>query len=520
MGLDVVVVLMCSAMWALHGVRLARAPIRQAWPAFVIVALGAGTTGLAFWLARPAAAHVAIAGVVGLLILPAMAVRSASRALRFGQISRARGLARLAVWLRPLPIQRRFRRAVEISWKLSRGEDVDLEEAIGELGVLGPVERAAHRVALLSWTNDYAAMANGLADAKVMAFALRAGMAAIVTSVTGETGTVAELVRLYRKLAKTKGLSRRTLDSASTLTAMAAYLGDEKTVEGYAAELRRDLPLERVAFMMATAQQRAGDADAAARTIDEAMKAESRMSVSGRERLVYRGQHPLEPVADHERQYAQETIEDVRSRLAARQALAPLGLHVSRRAPLTWAMTALLAAVFVWQSSQSRRVVFDAWGLVAPYAEKPDPWRMLTYAMLHVDVGHLLVNVVGLVIFGRFVEEHFGRSRWLLIYVAGALAGGAAFLWFTSALGVAIGASGAVLALFGATVARIGVDRPLRQSAQGRREVLFLMVIAAGQLVGDLLIAESSGSAHAGGFLMGLVLAAYLTNQSEDARQP
>ncbi len=513
MGFDVMVLLMCALLWAVHVVRLVRAPFRRAWPAFVIVGVGIGLSGGAFLLMRPAAPHVAVGAVATLLVVPALSVRAASKALRFGRIGRARALAWLAAFLRPLPIQRRFRTAVEISWRLSRGEVVDIERAIATLGATELVERAAHRVAFLSWTNDFTAMAEGLSEPAVMRFALRASMAAIVTTVTGETGTLVDLVRLHERLVKGKSLGRRTLDASGTLLAMAAYLGDVNTVRAFARELRSDFPPERLAFLRATAEQRAGDVEAARETVLQALRL-PRLSVSGRQRLLYRLENPMASLADHERPYVADMLDDVRRRLGARRVLASLGVGMSRPAPMSWVATAVLCAVFIWQGTQSRRVVFSAWGLIAPYASDPDPYRLLTYAMLHVDVGHLMVNLLGLLIFGRFVEQHFGKLGWSAIYFVGALAGAFAFLGFSTRLGVAIGASGAVMALFGATVGRIALDRRLRSTTQGKRELSFLAVIAAGQLVGDLLIAQSSGSAHAGGFLAGFVLGGLLTLRS------
>lgn len=509
MGFDVAVVLMCAGLWLLHGVRLARVPWRRAWPAHLIVLLGGGTTAAAFWWLRPAAPYVAIGAVVGLLIVPALAVRGASRALRFGRFGMAKALAQVAAVLRPLPTQRRFIRAVELTRQLSRGEALDLDRALSELGAVDPVERAVHRVAFMSWTNDFEAMAEGLESPRVRSHALRAGMGAIVTTVVGETGTAAELVMLYGQLRERRALSRRSLDAAGTLVATAAYLGDVETVRGFADELTSELPAERVAFTIATAEQRAGDREAAERTIARALEPAA-TSVSGRQRLEYRRRHPLAPIGKNELHHAQATLRDVRARLDARRALAPLGLGFSRPAPLTWTLTAVLAAVFVWQSTQPRRVVFDAWGLVAPFDLAPDAFRLLSYAMLHVDTGHLLVNLLGLVIFGRFVETSYRRWRFVVIYVLGALAGSGAFLWFSTRLGTAIGASGAVLALFGATIARIALDARLRKTAQGRRELVFLGAIAVAQLIGDQLLAESSGSAHAGGFLAGFALGAVL----------
>lgn len=512
MGFDVVVVLMCGGLWLLHGIRLARAPWSRAWPAFVIVMLGGGTTAAVFWWARPAAPHIAIGAVVGLLILPALAVRGASRALRFGHFATARALARVAAVLRPLATQRRFIRAVEISRKLSQGEALDVEQALADLGAVDPVERAAHRVAFLSWTDDFEDMAAGLENPRVRSHALRAGMGAIVTTVIGETGSAAELVALYDTLRENRALSRRSLDAAGTLVAIAAYLGDAETVRAFADELKSDFPAERVAFSIATAEQRAGDFEAAERTIAEGLRVPT-ISVSGRRRLEYRRARRLPAIGKNELHHAQATLRDVRERLDARRALAPLGLGLSRPAPLTWAITTLLAAVFVWQSTQSRRAVFEAWGLVAPFDLAPDPFRLLSYAMLHVDVGHLLVNLLGLVIFGRFVEKTYRKWRFVVIYALGALAGGGAFLFFSTRLGTAIGASGAVLALFGATIARIALDARLRKSAQGRRELYFLLAIAVSQLVGDQLLSQSSGSAHAGGFLAGFALGALLNRR-------
>ncbi len=512
MGFDVVVLLVCGALWLLHGVRLTRAPWRRTWPAFGIVLLGGGGTLAVYWLEPPAAPHVAVTAVLGLLIAPALAVRGASRALRFGRIDRARFLARLAVWLRPLPIQRRFARAVDVSWELSRGHPIDVERALAELGAVEPLEAAAHRIAFLSWTNDFEAMAAALRDRRARAFSLRGGMATIVTIVVGETGTTAELVSLYGEIASAQVFARRSLDAVGALVATAAYLGEVETVRRHLDLLERDLPAERIAFMVATAEQRAGRAEVAAPIVAEALR-RGGMSVSGRARLEHRLTHPLEPLSDNERRYAASTAANVRERLEARRALAALGVGGLRRAPATWATALTLVAAFGWQLTRSTRGVFSDWGVVAPFERAPDAYRLFSYAMFHVDGMHLAVNLIGLSIFGRFVEQHFGVWRWGLIYGVGAVAGGAAFLLFTTTLGVAVGASGAVLGLFGATVARLALDAQLRASGQGRRELTFLALIAAGQLAGDLLIAQSSGSAHAGGFVAGFALGALLQHR-------
>jgi rhomboid protease GluP len=113
--------------------------------------------------------------------------------------------------------------------------------------------------------------------------------------------------------------------------------------------------------------------------------------------------------------------------------------------------------------------------------------------------------MLGLLLFGRFVEAAYGRVRFLVVYVVGAVAGGLAYLAFEPGFGVAIGASGAVLALFGASAAHLAGDARVRATKPGRRELVFLALIALSQLVIDAMWPQSAGSAHAGGLAAGLL---------------
>ena len=53
-----------------------------------------------------------------------------------------------------------------------------------------------------------------------------------------------------------------------------------------------------------------------------------------------------------------------------------------------------------------------------------EPWRYLTYGLVHVDVGHLLKNVVGLIMAGMMLEYYHSSWRVFAIYVAGIIIGG------------------------------------------------------------------------------------------------
>jgi len=69
-------------------------------------------------------------------------------------------------------------------------------------------------------------------------------------------------------------------------------------------------------------------------------------------------------------------------------------------------------------------------------------WRLLTHQFLHGDLGHLLGNMIVLLVAGPFVEAAVGRWRFLLGYLASGVAAGAAQLAIASV--PLIGASGAI----------------------------------------------------------------------------
>jgi membrane associated rhomboid family serine protease len=55
-------------------------------------------------------------------------------------------------------------------------------------------------------------------------------------------------------------------------------------------------------------------------------------------------------------------------------------------------------------------------------------WRLVTFQFLHVGWLHLLLNMMGLVVFGREVEEFLGRRRYLALYLTCGVFGALLFL--------------------------------------------------------------------------------------------
>jgi membrane associated rhomboid family serine protease len=123
------------------------------------------------------------------------------------------------------------------------------------------------------------------------------------------------------------------------------------------------------------------------------------------------------------------------------------------------AVIALIAAntavyLLQWQFNDAMEVLFALW----PWQAIDGPsnfhvWQIVTYAFLHSteDVSHLLLNMVGLWVFGTFIERSEGPWRLLACYIASVITAALTLLLLPAAIGgppaPAIGASGGVFGL-------------------------------------------------------------------------
>jgi membrane associated rhomboid family serine protease len=140
-------------------------------------------------------------------------------------------------------------------------------------------------------------------------------------------------------------------------------------------------------------------------------------------------------------------------------------------------------------------------------------WRVFTYAFLHANITHLLVNMLALYSLGGFLEALLGWRRYLLVYCASAVGGGIASAC-AGALRVAmgglpsysVGASGAIWGLMGATLALVlsrqrALPRLIARGLRQRLLVVLVINVALSFLPGIDLYA------HFGGGLVGFFLA-------------
>ncbi|MFF2452356.1 rhomboid family intramembrane serine protease [Isoptericola sp. NPDC058082] len=142
----------------------------------------------------------------------------------------------------------------------------------------------------------------------------------------------------------------------------------------------------------------------------------------------------------------------------------------------------------------------------APSVGLDQPWRFLTAAFLHsTSILHILFNMYALWLTGPFLEQAFGRGRFVALYVLSAIGGSVGYLllatptidggWNTAV----VGASGAVFGLFGAIIP------VLRRTGRSAAQILVLIAI---NMAIPFFVGGIAWQAHLGGLAVGLAMGA------------
>ncbi len=132
-------------------------------------------------------------------------------------------------------------------------------------------------------------------------------------------------------------------------------------------------------------------------------------------------------------------------------------------------------------------------------------WRLITFLFLHAHLVHALVNILALFWLGRMCEKIYGTPSFLIVYFASGILSGIVSVVFCPSL-PAVGASGAIMGVFGAIGAGIFRLRDFLPASIRSRQLKLMIGLLIFQLIVDQIIPHIDAFAHIGGLVTGIVL--------------
>ncbi len=129
-------------------------------------------------------------------------------------------------------------------------------------------------------------------------------------------------------------------------------------------------------------------------------------------------------------------------------------------------------------------------------------WRLVTPVLLHASIPHIGFNMYALWLFGVGLERHFGRWRYLLLYLLGGFTGNV--LSFLLSSGLSVGASTAIFGLIGAEAVFLLQNRKLFRN-QFMGAIGNVVFVVAVNLALGAVTPGIDNWGHVGGLLGGLI---------------
>lgn len=185
-----------------------------------------------------------------------------------------------------------------------------------------------------------------------------------------------------------------------------------------------------------------------------------------------------------------------------------------------WAVVATVnIAVYGWMALATGHADFTAREALAFGADfgpltlgEGEWWRLLTATYLHAGPFHLLMNMLCLWAWGRFVERRAGGARFLLAYTLCGLAASLASVILNPDT-VSLGASGAILGM-------LGFMAGMRLKGDAGVPLNVILINAFYSIPLAMFVPQVDWIAHAAGFLAGIAAALALAPPPEPEPAP
>jgi rhomboid protease GluP len=446
-----------------------------------------------------------------LVIVPNIGNRKVDQLIaqqRFGQASR---VASLISWLHPLDgwrEQPKLLHAMELSQRGAMAEAIAILDRYqtattptGRSATVTLYQMDARWEELLVWIQDNVPEAVLRKDFDMLSGYIRA---------LGETGDLNAMLeaweRYERSLEKIPNLRTRSL----ALMFVLAFCGQTQQVarllSGPLANYSNTIKL----FWLATVDQAAGG-DIIAR--EQFLSIADSSDVRIRNAVTRRLSDPVVVAQSVLTEKSQEILSRIITEIEYEATYS--GISLKPRHPIaTYLIISLNLLAFALEvklgGSTNVNNLYRLGALVPEEVVTGSWWRLLSAAFLHFGFLHLLLNMLGLYLFGRLVEFSLGIPRFLLLYFTSAI-GSMLAVTYMSVIGYSkadfvVGASGCVMGLVGAFAAVLLHDwqrKKTRLAARSLRGILSLILL---QVIFDLTTPQISFVGHASGLIVGFLV--------------
>ena len=159
--------------------------------------------------------------------------------------------------------------------------------------------------------------------------------------------------------------------------------------------------------------------------------------------------------------------------------------------------------------------LFDLGSNYGPAVIYGQYWRLITGAFLHGNLIHLLFNIFVLADVGAAVEDMYGSTRFIVLYLWTLICGSLASFWWRYPFNNMVGASGAIFGLFGVMIA-YGYRRRTGMAEQIRSMYTRWAIYG---LVFGLLMPGVDNAAHLGGLAGGLLFGYFISDMPPVTRE-
>lgn len=172
--------------------------------------------------------------------------------------------------------------------------------------------------------------------------------------------------------------------------------------------------------------------------------------------------------------------------------------------PVTFSLITINILIWIWATffmpHHTDIEIIDLGALAHFNVVHGDWYRLISSMFLHLDIEHLLLNMMSLYIFGKLVEAYTSSLKMLGIYFVSGILGNLLTLAFNTN-SLSVGASGAIFGLLGALVALLTISKQYSQ-----KTIFQLLIAVVIMAVISIFMRNVNIIAHLGGLIGGILI--------------